>query len=304
MPSHVRSPLKVGHSINHRDYLLKILKILFWCLHWLLPNFRSPIKLNLRTNIPSANIPPSGLEASNTSPINTSINGQVPKAQINLINQGTIPPNQLLDTSDNVFQSYQYQYQVTLEHPLVHTAARPHLVTVQLYYGTSNGDLLSKLQLEFNQKNLAILPKQNRYGWYGLWHHKQNAYLTSCINVRGGTTVNQGQFMANRNQYDLSLDRLPAYIMGRTHWRDYRCIWVVMQTPITTATQLPMGSLPRLFARNMHPENEQENEQNDIENRNGNDVSDTYDNPEFVALEALWQVIYPHWQSQMPPYKS
>lgn len=279
--------LKQEQFISNRYGLIRILVaahsvLILGLVLWMLsPNFRSIIKLDFSKNIPLSEkvIDSQGIIAKNP-------NGNSTNWQISLVSHGPIPSDQLLDSPSNIFQSYQYQYKVTSESSPLSGASRSHLVTVELYYGPNNGDLRHRLGIAFNDftlKNLVILPKQNRYGWYGLFNRQQKTYLTSCINVRGSTTLDPEQFMANRNQYDLQLDRLPAYIMGLTHWRDHRCLWVVMHTPTVTADQSSVGSLPRLFARNSNTTNS---------------------SSESLALETLWQEIYPHWQQQIPPYKN
>ncbi len=272
---------KQDQFIGNRYGLIRILVaahsvLIVGLILWMLsPNFRSIVKLDFSKNIPlSAQV----IDAPQTNFLGLNW-------QISLVTHGTIPPDQLLESPRNIFQSYQYQYKVTSEDPTRSSSSRSHLVTVELYYGPNNGDLRHRLGMAFNDftfKNLMIQPKQNRYGWYGLFNHQQKTYLTSCINVRGGTTLDQEQFMANRNQYDLQLQRLPAYIMGLTHWRDHRCLWVVMHTPTVTVNQPSVSSLPRLFARNTSIKNS---------------------SSESLALEMLWQEIYPHWQQQIPAYK-
>ena len=197
-----------------------------------------------------------------------------------MIKQGKIPDNQILDKTKNTLQSYQYQYKIEAAQSNGKSgkSSRPsHLVTVELYYGSNNGDLQHKLEIAFGETKspkFQISPKQNSYGWYRLFTYNQKAYLTSCINVRGGTTLNEAQFLANRNRYDLQLERLPAYVMGLTHWRDHRCLWVVMHTP--------MREIPNQSAANSNAMDH---------------------NAEYLALEQLWQQIYPHWQKQIPPNK-
>ena len=69
-------------------------------------------------------------------------------------------------------------------------------------------------------------------GYYILYNDKKNAYLTSCINPRGGSTVNSSQFMQNRYKHDINSQRILPWILGQDVFRDDRCIWIQLSIPL------------------------------------------------------------------------
>lgn len=73
-------------------------------------------------------------------------------------------------------------------------------------------------------------------GFHVTFVHQQRAYLSSCINPRGVSTVTKEQFNNNRNTYDPQLNRLLPVLLGREDWKDYRCLWVHLSIPLTESS--------------------------------------------------------------------
>jgi cyanoexosortase A len=69
-------------------------------------------------------------------------------------------------------------------------------------------------------------------GYYALYSDSKQAYLTACINPRGGSTLTSSQFMQNRYKYDLTLNRLLPWVLGQDVLRDDRCIWTQLSVPL------------------------------------------------------------------------
>ncbi len=80
-----------------------------------------------------------------------------------------------------------------------------------------------------NQKNIRYV---KGIGYYLLYSDAKQAYLTACINPRGGSTVNSAQFMQNRYTYDLTWSRILPWIFGKEILRDNRCIWTQLSVPL------------------------------------------------------------------------
>ncbi|MEY3868685.1 MAG: hypothetical protein RLZZ338_2576 [Cyanobacteriota bacterium] len=74
-------------------------------------------------------------------------------------------------------------------------------------------------------------------GWHGLFVTKERAYLSTCINPRGNTTVTDDQFRNNHNTYDIRLDRIVIWLRGRGELRDKRCLWTQMSIPLNQTSQ-------------------------------------------------------------------
>ncbi|WP_373527907.1 cyanoexosortase A system-associated protein [Nostoc sp.] len=80
-----------------------------------------------------------------------------------------------------------------------------------------------------NQKNIRYVKGT---GYYLLYSDSKQAYLTACINPRGGSTVTSAQFMQNRYTYDLTWSRVLPWIFGKEILRDNRCIWTQLSVPL------------------------------------------------------------------------
>jgi cyanoexosortase A len=87
----------------------------------------------------------------------------------------------------------------------------------------------SKDLIKRHQNNIKYL---KRVGYYVLYSDDKQAYLTACINPRGGSTVNSSQFMSNRYKYDVTLNRLLPWVLGQNVLRDDRCIWTQLSVPL------------------------------------------------------------------------
>ncbi|GAP93796.1 hypothetical protein NIES2104_03040 [Leptolyngbya sp. NIES-2104] len=114
---------------------------------------------------------------------------------------------------------YQYQYQG---------------FNVQIHYlQATDGDVSTYLKTYLlNEQNIEAIDKQSSTGFYRLLERDRVAYLSSCINSRGSSTINREQFFANRNTYDLRIDRLLPIVLGMEDPRDARCLWITVSTPI------------------------------------------------------------------------
>jgi cyanosortase A-associated protein len=80
------------------------------------------------------------------------------------------------------------------------------------------------------------IEKAQGVGFYGVLQHQNRAYLSSCINPRGGSTVTSEQFRYNRNTYDVNLTRIVPWLLGQIRLQDRRCLWVQMSIPLAQKT--------------------------------------------------------------------
>ncbi|HEY9813093.1 MAG TPA: cyanoexosortase A system-associated protein, partial [Candidatus Sericytochromatia bacterium] len=83
-----------------------------------------------------------------------------------------------------------------------------HKMTIEARYLVStNGDIQKLIEKSsLIEPSLAKSLLVNRYadkvGFYSLFSQNKRAYLSACINPRGGSTVTPEQFTDNRNTYD------------------------------------------------------------------------------------------------------
>lgn len=73
---------------------------------------------------------------------------------------------------------------------------------------------------------------QEGIGYYGLFVYQNKAYLSSCINPQGNSTVSTKQFFNNRYIYNIRLNRLLPWLLGEQSFLDRRCIWAHLSIPI------------------------------------------------------------------------
>jgi cyanosortase A-associated protein len=86
---------------------------------------------------------------------------------------------------------------------------------------------------------LSTMKEQPGVGFYSLFVDKKTAYFGTCINPRGITTVTGDQFHANSNPNPLAggipFQRFFPWLMGQQTFRDSRCLWTLLSTPIDEA---------------------------------------------------------------------
>ncbi len=104
------------------------------------------------------------------------------------------------------------------------------------YFSQSDGDVIRLLK-SYLVNNVALKPKEfvrrrSDSGIYALFEAHGKAYLSTCVNAQGPTTVTREQFLANRTTYDLKPDRLLPILIGQANIRDSRCLWINLSMPV------------------------------------------------------------------------
>ena len=92
--------------------------------------------------------------------------------------------------------------------------------------------LENKIAIPANLLKKADTHKLEDIGFYTIFSDKNRAYLSSCINPRGITTVTQKQFSQNRYKHDLKYSRLLPWLFGRETIRDRRCLLTNLSIPV------------------------------------------------------------------------
>ncbi|MCT7986776.1 cyanoexosortase A system-associated protein [Laspinema olomoucense] len=117
-----------------------------------------------------------------------------------------------------------------------------HLDIEMRYFIKTNGDIQKMAEKHFDAETSPgklTIHHQEGIGFYGLAATAERAYLSSCINPYGGSTVTAEQFRNNRNTYDLQIARLVPWLLGQQELRDFRCLWTILSVSLedTTAEQ-------------------------------------------------------------------
>ena len=98
------------------------------------------------------------------------------------------------------------------------------------YLGNTNGDLKSFITSQTGE--LFPVLKNSDRGFYTVYADEDKAYLSACINSRGGTTATSDQFNRNRLIYDVRLDRFVPWLSGKAELKDKRCLWAHLSYPL------------------------------------------------------------------------
>ncbi len=85
-------------------------------------------------------------------------------------------------------------------------------------------------------KVLPVLRQKEGVGFYSLFAHQGRAYLSACINPRGGSTVTDEQFRRNRYTYDVRSHRFLPWLLGQAELRDMRCLWAHLSVPLNNSS--------------------------------------------------------------------
>lgn len=98
------------------------------------------------------------------------------------------------------------------------------------YLNNTNGDLKSFI----NSQTGKLLPtlKDSDRGFYSIYSDENKAYLSACINSRGGSTVTNDQFNRDRLIYDVRLNRILPWLLGQAELKDRRCLWAHLSIPL------------------------------------------------------------------------
>ncbi|PSB03512.1 cyanoexosortase A system-associated protein [Merismopedia glauca] len=123
-------------------------------------------------------------------------------------------------------------------------------LTIEMRYTVEKGGNLIEFVKEYTPSQISSLgtaAREDRYqestGFYTLFTSNNQAYLVSCINPRGSSTITAQQFNSNRYKYDLELPRLVSWLMGTENLRDLRCLWTQLSIPLQKLPQKKAYSL-------------------------------------------------------------
>ena len=100
------------------------------------------------------------------------------------------------------------------------------------YLVGTNGDLKGFVTERTGQL-LPALRQHPERGFYSLFAHEGKAYLSACINSRGGSTVTSDRFNRNRSLYDVRLERILSWSIGEAELHDRRCLWAHLSMPLS-----------------------------------------------------------------------
>jgi cyanosortase A-associated protein len=130
--------------------------------------------------------------------------------------------------SSKLLAGHVYQYQ-----------SPSHRLTIEMVYAIeTNGNVVNFLD-DYTTVPPSVVRSGERLerfsdqsGHYLLFVNDQTAYLASCINPRGGSTIILEQFHRNRYLNDFRPERLWRWFFKSESIRDLRCLWTNMAIPL------------------------------------------------------------------------
>lgn len=116
-----------------------------------------------------------------------------------------------------------------------YTKAGVPLTIEMRYLNDTSGEVKSLLERYTSIPSSPKLRYRAGIGFYGVFTHQQKAYLSSCINPGGGSTVTQKQFNQNRHTNDVQVNRLLRWLLGQEKLEDKRCLWTHLSMPLESS---------------------------------------------------------------------
>lgn len=98
------------------------------------------------------------------------------------------------------------------------------------YFANTDGNLKDFITSQTGELSTAL--KQDRRGVYSLYSYENRAYLGACINPRGNTTITSDEFKRNLMVNDTRIDSVLPWLLGKAEFRDKRCLWAHLSTPL------------------------------------------------------------------------
>ncbi len=87
-----------------------------------------------------------------------------------------------------------------------------------------------------NREQFFAIRQHEEAGKYSMYVVQNRAYLTTCMNSRGGGTLTRQEFSDNRTRYDLFSDRTIPWLLGQRNLRDTRCLWNHFSIPLNKSS--------------------------------------------------------------------
>ena len=110
-------------------------------------------------------------------------------------------------------------------------------LTIEMRYLNNTSGEVKDLVESYTSIPASIkLHHRTGIGYYSVFTYQQKAYLSSCINSRGGSTVTQRQFNQNRHTYDVQINRLLPWLLGQEKLEDKRCLWTHLSSPVKNSS--------------------------------------------------------------------
>lgn len=103
------------------------------------------------------------------------------------------------------------------------------------YFVNTSGEVKTFINSYQSISASPLIRQKEGIGFYGLFTHREQAYLSACINPHGFSTFTARQFKQNRNLYDVQFNRLLPWLLGQENLKDERCLWTYLSIPVNSS---------------------------------------------------------------------
>lgn len=112
----------------------------------------------------------------------------------------------------------------------VYILPKQDVIKIDSLYISGTTPITKYLEISgFNPSQNLNIHYLDSIGYYALFSNKDRAYLSSCINTHGITTINEKQFIHNIN-----LEHISFYLFGIRDLRDRKCFLTTLSVSLKT----------------------------------------------------------------------
>ncbi len=107
---------------------------------------------------------------------------------------------------------------------------------IEMRYFT-NGDVPQLIHNYTAISSPLIVRQREGIGYYGIGVDKQQAYLSACINPKGGSTFTAAQFQKNQHSEDFNPQHLVSWLLAKENFSDNHCLWTHLSVPLKDSSK-------------------------------------------------------------------
>ncbi|MBD1855435.1 cyanoexosortase A system-associated protein [Leptolyngbya boryana CZ1] len=94
------------------------------------------------------------------------------------------------------------------------------------------GQFIADTDESWGKTPISFEDRQSTQGFYRLFTQQNQAYLQSCLNLNGHTTVTQTQFRQNAYRQALQPEQWLNWLISQRPLLERRCFWIQISTPV------------------------------------------------------------------------
>lgn len=126
----------------------------------------------------------------------------------------------------------------------------PHQLKIERYSIVNRAvdvNELLRTHPQLRGKMLISETKSTQFGPYSRFAVNGQAYLSSCLNPEGPSSLTRQQFNLNRLRYDFLSIKFGEWLLSRAEIPDRRCVWVLASVPVGQSVEEAYGVLDAVW---------------------------------------------------------